>query len=320
MAERRAQMTTNSQKATEITDQYESIVQLLTALEYGGAKEDELIAELLSKYSHPRTEKEALAKLHHQKPGFEPFFLDVIREVRPFALMVKEIYELLSLYESTAERRASLFWISSAGAESVLDFDMAAFPRDVMRLITEIQVTMGTLQLEFGSVEEQAESFPWNGSETSTLWCAINPVWDGDFYDNGFHRLLSDAGTFTPHGSVQRQRVEEFVEPILDRLKALCATLTWDELGLYESQLKAGFITSWMNGESEELLLALYEPEHFQLDHDSTLEYLHYELLENQYGGVALDTSDHELVLDKVSWTLFSISVAISVWQQNRPR
>ena len=64
-------MTIAPPNLTEIPDQHDSIVQMLTAMEYSGSKEeDEIVDKLLVKYPHPRIEQVDLADHLLQKPGF----------------------------------------------------------------------------------------------------------------------------------------------------------------------------------------------------------------------------------------------------------
>lgn len=304
----------------EIAEQRESITKVLTSLEYGGRKEErELIDKLLHKYGHQRLEKGYLVKKLIESPGFEVFFLDVLQEVKPFALMMKEVYGLLSAYNSTAERRASIFRISSKRAESAFDFDMSSFPRETLRLVTELKTLTGTIQYKFGAAKEKDGPFSWDVSETGKLWDAIAPRWDADFYDRGFHRLLSYAKTITPLGSVERQRIEELVAPIIDRLKAACSVLRWGEMEITERNLELAS-NSYINNVNETIKLLLFEPQDYDLDRESTLDYLKHRLVEDQGGGVRLSGPEQLWIWDKVKRYVLGLAVSVTLWQKGEPR
>ena len=113
-------------------DQVDAIVDVLSALEYGKKKEErDVIDAVFQKFGIARhATKVEVAPTIARNPGFEPFFLAVIDEVRPFAEMLTEVYEFLGRH-ATVGRRASTFHVSTAGAEAVLDFSLATFPRQL---------------------------------------------------------------------------------------------------------------------------------------------------------------------------------------------
>ncbi len=305
---------------TTTTDQFDCIVQMLTSLEYGGPKEEREITErLLQRYGYPALKKENLAKKLVNNPGFEQFFLDVFTEVKPFALMLKEVYELLSSYNTTAERRASIFKISSEIAETVFDFDMSSFPKEELRIISEIESFIEVMEFQYGNENEKEAPFDWYASQTFKLWEEVSPRWDGDFYDNGFHRLLSYAKTITPADSKERKKIEELVTPILDRLKGVCGALTWDELEISADRLKS-ISNSTINIKLEKFQLHTYESQAFRLYKETILTYLNHVLREEFRRGVPLSGPKNTYVWDEVQNVLLGLAVSIHFWEEGKPR
>jgi hypothetical protein len=105
--------------------QVQAIIHLLSALEYGTKKEEkELIAKAFDKFGIERRGTKAdVAPAIAASPGFEPFFLAVVDEVKPFAQMLSEVYAFLSR-QATVGRRASSFLVTTQGAETVFDFSL----------------------------------------------------------------------------------------------------------------------------------------------------------------------------------------------------
>jgi hypothetical protein len=295
---------------------------LLAALEYGTAKEDRAFTDkILAHFALPRASKGELVDLIMVSPGFEPFFLATVSEARPFALMLKEVYGLLSRLGTTAKRRATLIRVSTEGAHLAFDFDLEAFPREVMRYIEEIDAALEVLQIEFGSIDERTAKFSWYTSQTYKLWQAISPKWDGDFYDDGFHAALSFAGSILNRASAEsKARAEALVAPTIDRLRALTDTLRWPELGVSQREIDVSG-QSFINGQRESLRVVAYPPLTSRLDRAPTIGYFRHLLSEDDGAGApSLSGPVDEMLWDRLSRTIIGTSVTVDLWQRRVER
>jgi hypothetical protein len=196
---------------------------ILSALEFGARKEeanllDSVFAEL--GVARQRTQQ-AMAAAIEQGPGFEPFLVAVLRTVRPFAIMLREVYEFLNRQAATATRRASVFRVRSETARQALDFSLDNFPKELVASLVEERVTTYRVALQFPDLNEADSPLVWS-SAAAEAWRAISPMWDNDFYDDGFHRALSYAATVLPEGDqLVWGRLHDLVDMLLDRLAAI---------------------------------------------------------------------------------------------------
>lgn len=204
-----------------------NILDILSALEAGTKKEEEpLLTAVLAKLKTKRAwTKQATADRILKGPGFEAFLFAVLTEVKPFAAMVREIYAFLNSAEVTARRRASIFRVSSEAARAALDFSLENFPRELLAVLTATEWVRSLVELRFPGLQLVAgEPVDWirPGSEAANAWEAVSPRWDGDFYDDGFHRALSYAHTVIPRENDEAwRRLRGLIDPILDRLAAV---------------------------------------------------------------------------------------------------
>jgi hypothetical protein len=217
--------------STPPPDQVDAIVDILSALEYGKKKEErELIDAVFAQHGVARRPtKVEVAPMIAAAPGFEKFFLAVMGEVRPFALMLTDVYEFLGRH-ATVARRASTFLVSTAGAEAALDFSLASFPRHLVRLLSAGQVEESTIELALPSNVNDPDRLATGMSEDllAKRWQAVDSHWDNDFYDSsneqrdGFFRLASYATLMrTRMEPSEWAHVAALMEPIIDRLAAL---------------------------------------------------------------------------------------------------
>lgn len=211
-----------SASGPRIPAQRSAILDLLTALEYDSAKkvEDEIVARLLELSGSQQGKSQSeLADALTQNPGLEPTFFAVMDLLRPFVLMVEGIYEFLSSTGTTVSRRASKFLISREGAEKRFTFDLSNFPHDLFHVLIDQRYEESQVELRLPGLNP--DDTAWSGSRAQAAWRAVDPVWDSDFYDGGFHLALSYAKVVLtdPEGVAKAQRI---VEPILDRLAAIC--------------------------------------------------------------------------------------------------
>lgn len=203
-------------------DEAQALDEVLTALEYGTKKqEDDIINLLLEPYGLSGTAKPKLLQALLKRPGFENFFIEVLKSVRPFSLMLAEIYEFLNSNEVTARRRASKFLIRSEKAKASLTFDLQNFPKELIRVLSETDVTRSIISLKFEGFDLSSVPGRWNNSQAETDWKAVSPGWDGNFYDNGFHRALVYAHTILGNYPDLHKEAETIIRPILDRLAAI---------------------------------------------------------------------------------------------------
>jgi hypothetical protein len=201
----------------------EAIVDILSALEYGKKKEEtELLDTAFGKFGiERRATKVEVAPVIARKPGFEPFFLAVVDEVKPFAQMLSEVYVFLGR-RATVGRRASTFHVTTAGAEAVFDFSLAAFPKQLLPLLMNGQVEQARMALMLPEATTRREH------PLVKRWEALSGKWDYDFYDHRdpytrFFRLASYASLMRRRrmSAADWSRIETVVEPVMDRLAAL---------------------------------------------------------------------------------------------------
>ena len=203
-------------------DEAQALNEILAALEYGTKKqENDIINPLLEPYGLSGIAKPKLVAALLRRPGFENFFLEVLKSVRPFSLMLGEIYEFLNSNEVTARRRASKFLIQSEKAKASLTFDLQNFPKELIRVLSETDVTRSVISLRFEGIELSSVPGKWNKSQAETDWNAVAPIWDGNFYDNGFHRALVYAHTVLGNTPDFQKEADTIVRPILERLAAI---------------------------------------------------------------------------------------------------
>lgn len=211
----------------------DAVVDILAALEYGKKKEEtELVNAAFDRFGiERRATKIEVAPAIARSPGFEPFFLAVVDEVRPFAQMLAEIYAFLGRH-ATVGRRASTFHVTTAGAEAVFDFSLAAFPKHLVRLLTSGVADQATMALVLPGAEAESNH------ALEKRWKALSGNWDNDFYDRGddstkcFH-LASYASLMRLRVSpADWLRVEKGVEPVMDRLAAILETFEEAGVGL----------------------------------------------------------------------------------------
>ena len=208
---------------------------LLRALEVGNKKEDrELIDELFLRHNilRPRAvfRRTLIHKLAHkivEGPGFEPFFLDVALSLRPFALMLQETLSFLSHHATTIGRRSAAVSVSRRGAEQAFDFDLSAFPKESLHTILNVQGHLETLRMSLRAIDSMGS----RRQDPSSPWQCISTIWDKDFCDNGFFRLLSYATTLLAREDPSRRgEIESLIDPVLNRLAALVQILRWPEI------------------------------------------------------------------------------------------
>lgn len=209
------------------TDQArKDVLDILTALEFGTRKEEkELLDGVFGALGvQRRRKKEPVADAILEGPGFEPFLLEVLSAVRPFALMLRDLYTFLNRAEAITRRRASIFRVSSANAAAKLDFSLDHFPRELISALTEGVRKTSVVELRFPGIERRTDApVDWWRVEANQVWGAISANWNGDFYED-FHRALSHAHATLPAGDEAAwSRLREIAEPILDRLAAIVA-------------------------------------------------------------------------------------------------
>jgi hypothetical protein len=233
-------------------DERQAIVDILTALEYGTMKqENEVIAALGLR---DKMKKPALADAILADPGFEPFFLDVLNVVRPFSLMVTEVYEFLNSTRTTTTRRASTFLVQFEQAKARLEFRLDNFPKELLAVLGEVQHFSPIVQLQFPGVNLDNPAPQWRNTQAKTAWRALSTHWDGDFYEE-FHRALSYGRTVLARGPEHTAAAEAIVGPILARLAAIWAILEAASPGA--PPLAGQTIRSYaMNRREEQIVLA----------------------------------------------------------------
>ena len=202
-----------------------NILDVLSAMEFGGKKEEKLLLEqVLGDLKTTRAwTKQATADRILAGPGFQAFLFAVLREVKPFAAMLREVYAFLNDSEVITRRRASMFRVSSESARAALDFSLDNFPHELLATLTEAQLIGSIVELRLPGLEPLPDQpLDWAHAEASRAWDAVGPHWDNDFYDDGFHRALSYAHTVLPSEDEEAwRRLHGLVDPILDRLAAI---------------------------------------------------------------------------------------------------
>jgi len=160
-------------------DEKQALSDILNALEYGTKKQDdEIINSLLDPYGLSETAKPELVHALLKHPGFESFFLAVLKFVRPFSLMLREIYEFLNSNDLTARRRASKFPIQSEKAKASLTFDLQNFPKELIRVLSEADVTRSVISLRFDGIDLSSVDTKWSDSQAAKDWHAVAPIWE----------------------------------------------------------------------------------------------------------------------------------------------
>lgn len=288
----------NQDKVQEI----DSVRDLLLALEVGTKKEDKkLIEGILSRHNicRPRSifARQLIDNLSHiivAGPGFETFFLDVVRCVRPFALMVQEVFGFLATHAATTKRRSSSVRVSLQGATQAFDFDLSGFPREKLEMIMRTRGRSEILRLTHLAKEDALR-------DTSKCWVKLAPIWDGDFYDDGFYRALSYANTILSRGEGERKTIADVIGPVIDRLAALAQILKWPEVfpDHYDDSREN---TSYMDNASKILRWSLPMPLGSILEREDT--------------SLALLAKNPPGVSRNLKHILEGIALAISLWDQ----
>src|SRR5437764_624502 len=82
------------------------VLDILTVLEFGTRKEErELLDGVFEALGvQRRHKKESVAEAILGAAGFEPFLLEVLKAVRPFALMLRDLYTFLNRAEAITRR------------------------------------------------------------------------------------------------------------------------------------------------------------------------------------------------------------------------
>lgn len=296
----------------------QDVLDILTALEFGSRKEEtELLDGMFGALGvQRRRKKERVAEAILDGPGFEPFLLEVLSAVRPFALMLKEVYIFLNRAETITRRGASIFRVSSAKATAKLDFSLDHFPRELISALIEGERKTAVVELRFPGLRSEQEGIyqdpiNWDDLEADAAWRQISPCWDQDFFDfeenrPGFHRTLSYAHAVLPEeDEASWSRLREVVEPLLDRLAAIvvCANSV-RPLELRETYL------GW-HKEQPHFQPTLPEPRFHRVRCEKARTVL--ELRTNTQ-----NTGTHRTVLDELGWHLYSMAVAVHFFRTER--
>jgi hypothetical protein len=196
---------------------------ILEALEFGKAKEEkELLDPVLAALNLDRREDSgAMARRIVDGPGVEAFLFAVLKEIQPFAAMLKEVYAFLNRHASTVERRATTLRVSKDGAEAALDFSLDNFPHELVRSLSEAWRERLWIELR---LEEPATTVMGEDRDQRLwhAWHRVSPNWDEDFYDDGFHRALSYAlAVLGSRGTAAWTELEGIVGETLSRLAAI---------------------------------------------------------------------------------------------------
>ena len=296
-------------------DERLALKQLLNALEYGKKKEEIFITnEIFRKFKLDRLNVNQLCnKILNDGPGFEQFFLEVMNELRPFTIMVQDIYHFFSYFQTTMELKASHFRVSRDKARQAFDFNIDNFPKELLRVLSETTAIHSLIKLRYGhDVVDIPNHLINRNHSTHSLWESINPRWDGDFYDDGFHRILSYAGNYIRTADTEfRIKVNNIVIPIIDRLKALTQPFTWDD---FDSKFcPEQMITTFMNNKTEHLECHIYHPLSYWLDKEQAINYFATKI-KSRYN------TEQITIFDDVGWTLSSLAISISLWEHGNTR
>jgi len=293
------------------------ILDILTALEFGTRKEErELLDGVFRALGIERPpKKELVAEAILRGVGFETFLLEVLSAVRPFALMLRDLYTFLNRAEAITRRRASIFRISSANAAAKLDFSLDHFPRELISALTEGVRDTAVVELRFpGFGLESDAALDWSRVEASDAWNAISPRWDNDFYDDGFHRALSSAHTILPPTDEEAwSKLREIAEPLLDRLAAIVSCVnSIQPLGIREAYFSA-------EREPAPFQPSLPEPRFHRILCDEARPIL-LRATQTSFPSWSSDNKTQKTVLDELHWHLYSMIVAIHMFRHGRLR
>lgn len=278
---------------------------LLVALEVGTKKEDKALTDcILSRHNitrpRSRSRRGLIDKLSNTiiaGPGFEAFFLDVAQSIRPFALMLQDVFAFLAKHAATTERRSSSVRVSHRGAAQAFDFDLSGFPKEALEVVTRVRGRNEILRLTPQAKADVLRD-TW---QQSNCWKVVRPNWDGDFYDDGFYRVLSYANTILNRGEWDREAMARLVGPVIDRLAALAQIHTWPELFPDQSDDQHEDI-SYMDDESKTLRWSFPTSRSSTLDREDTVRALHAE---------GSTDSNRDL-----PYLLVGIARAVSLWNQ----
>lgn len=292
------------------SDEHRAVLDVLSALEYGARKEETPLLDLVLKKLGAKRAWTKAATAHRilDGPGFEAFLLAVLREAQPFARMLQDVYGFLNRTKVFTHRRASIFRVSSQRAEAELSFALDNFPRELLKVLTESELRGAVVKLSFPGVEVASEGVvDWDGSEANKAWRAISPNWDGDFYDDGFHKALSYVHTILPSGEdALWSRLREAVEPILDRLAAIVACCNEIE------PVKTGEVVWYQGREQVRFQLALPTVRSHRVLQDEARTALA-ALTRPQYKNETRRT-----VHDEIRWSVSSMAVAIHLFHDEK--
>ena len=288
-------------------DQKAAVHDILTALEYGSRKEErDILRPILHVHGLEPVAKKRLCEAITRAPGFESFFIDVVRAVRPFSQMLADVYTFLSSSKTVANRRASQFLINFEEAKKKLKFDLDSFPKELLKMLNEVERFGSVVELSFPGVNLDSMVPHWDGTEADALWKAVSPHWDGDFYDDGFHRALSYAHTVMVRGDhTQNERVAEIAVPILDRLSACC------ELVNSQRPLFGERIAIYMGGPATELTMEPVAARFHIMSNGSSASSLT-QLVQQRYANVP------QTVLDVLGGAFRGFAISVNFWEHAR--
>lgn len=294
-------------------DAKQALIEILTALEYRNKKEEtEVINPILKSRGLSRLRKGTLADTIMRAPGFEAFFLDVLRAVRPFSLMLVDIYTFLNSNETTVSRRASKFLVRFEEAKAKLEFDLGNFPRELVKTLNEVETFGSIVELRFPGIVAEDPRPQWDDTQAQRRWRAISPVWDGDFYDDGFHRALSYGPAVLSRAHIgYHQEAAEIVEPIIDRLVSIWEFI--DTQGTLQTSLAGRTVRSYMTGEPSELVIDVFTTRSYIVQDRQASAYLSH--LARSPTNTRVTT-----VLDELEWEFLSFAVSVNLWKKRYVR
>jgi len=289
-----------------------AILEILSALEYDTRKEEvQILGPILDARGLKRSGKESLAAQIVRAPGFEAFFLDVLRAVRPFAEMLGDVYRFLNSNRATATRRASQFLVNFERAKTELTFDLANFPKQLLKALTEMEVFGSVVDLRFPGINFADRRLQWHNTEAEAVWGAVSPHWDNDFYDDGFHRALSYAHTVLDGTESRwRTRADGLVRPILDRLAACCQLAD----ALHGDDRIAGrTVTHYLAGDAAGVTLRAISPRSHVI-RDEAATYLTREVAEGS------SNREPSTLLQVLSWEFQGFAISLNLWETGAHR
>jgi hypothetical protein len=298
------------------------VLDILTALEFGTRKEEkELLDGVFAALGvQRRRRKEPVAAAIVEGPGFEPFLLEVLTTVRPFALMLRDLYTFLNRAEATTRRRASIFRVSAANAAAKLDFSLDHFPRELLSALTEGVRKTAVVELRFPELEPSRKAgldnpIEWGRLAADAAWRSISPCWDQDFFDfddrnlPDFHRTLSYArAVLHEEDEAAWSRLCEVAEPLLDRLAAIVACAN----SIRPLELRETYL-GWQK-EAFHFQPTLPEPRFHRVRCEEARPALELPT-KPQYTNETQRT-----VLDELQWHLYSMAVAVHFFRNERVR